>query len=202
MGQYYKPINTDKIQFLYSHDYKYEFEGRDGNMVQCGNGLKLMEHSYIGNNFVGAVERLLLPDGAWYKDHIVWCGDYADFFSDSDGNEIGFNWYTFVGENEDQTKITPFNDKDNIIDEKFKFILNHDKKQFVDRSKKLTTQWDDDTFINPLPILLADGNGRGGGDYHGDDMDNVGVWAYDPISIEDNVPKGFTELVLAFKENR
>ncbi len=41
MGQYYKPICLDnelKEQWVYSHDYD--------------NGLKLMEHSYVSNNFV------------------------------------------------------------------------------------------------------------------------------------------------------
>jgi len=57
MGQYYKPISIDKMTFLYSHDY--------------GNGLKLMEHSYIGNNLVNTVESLLAPDGEWYKNRIV-----------------------------------------------------------------------------------------------------------------------------------
>lgn len=44
MGQYYMPtlISQDgTIHSLYSHFY--------------GNGLKLMEHSYIGNDFVNAV---------------------------------------------------------------------------------------------------------------------------------------------------
>lgn len=44
MGQYYMPTLIAKggtISTLYSHDYD--------------NGLKLMEHSYIGNTFVSAV---------------------------------------------------------------------------------------------------------------------------------------------------
>ena len=64
MGQYYKPINLTKKQWLYSHDYH--------------NGLKLMEHSYIGNSFMQIIEQLLSPTGSWHKDPIVWAGDYAD----------------------------------------------------------------------------------------------------------------------------
>ena len=48
MGQYYMPtlISEDgTVRTLYSHAYD--------------NGLKLMEHSYIGNNFVNAVLTLL-----------------------------------------------------------------------------------------------------------------------------------------------
>ena len=51
MGQYYKPINLDDKQWLYSHDF--------------GDGLKLMEHSWIGNDFVGAV------GGSWDLNRIV-----------------------------------------------------------------------------------------------------------------------------------
>ena len=62
MGQYYKPINIDNKQWLYSHDFD--------------NGLKLMEHSWIGNNFVGAVMNLMLKGGEWFKKRIIWSGDY------------------------------------------------------------------------------------------------------------------------------
>ena len=189
MGQYYKPINTNKKESLSSWDY--------------GNGSKLMEHSYIGNDFVGAVERLLLPDGDWYKDRIVWCGDYADPIldgngqpvKDDNGNEL--NWYMML---DDDNIINPFVGENNIIDKKYKYILNHDKKEFVNRSKKLSVSWSKDHKINPLPLLLADGNGRGGGDYYGKNMSNVGVWAYDSISIEDKVPEGYTERVVTFHE--
>lgn len=64
MGQYYHPIIMGKrygVQgWLYSHEYN--------------NGLKMMEHSYLGNDFVNAVLRKI--------DHqpmrIAWMGDYAD----------------------------------------------------------------------------------------------------------------------------
>ena len=61
MGQYYKPICLDnelQEQWVYSHDYD--------------NGLKLMEHSYIGNSFVGIVERLLSVGNLWYMKPLVW----------------------------------------------------------------------------------------------------------------------------------
>lgn len=35
--------------------------------------------------------------------------------------------------------------------------------------------------VNPLPVLTACGNGRGGGDYRDDDDINVGSWAFDLI---------------------
>ena len=57
LGQYYTPVNIDTMEWVKSHDY--------------GNGSKLMEHSYIGNNFVEAIEMLLLPGARWDKARIV-----------------------------------------------------------------------------------------------------------------------------------
>ncbi len=77
MGQYYKPISLNKEgqlvnEWVLSHDYN--------------NGLKLMEHSWLGNDFVSVVETLLIPGGKWYKKGIVWAGDYADEETDSKTN--------------------------------------------------------------------------------------------------------------------
>ena len=65
MGQYYMPViladNKKTVKkFIYSHNY--------------GNGMKLMEHSYIGNNFVSAFESLIQDN----PQRVVWAGDYAD----------------------------------------------------------------------------------------------------------------------------
>ena len=70
MGQYYKPVNVDNMQWLLSHDYS--------------TGLKLMEHSWIGNEFVGYVMTLMVKGGAWYKKRIVWAGDYYDQAGETD----------------------------------------------------------------------------------------------------------------------
>ena len=46
--------------------------------------------------------------------------------------------------------------------------------------------------IHPLPLLTAVGNGRGGGDYHGNGVTNlnmVGIWAGDLLQIVEQVPK-------------
>ena len=57
-------------------------------------------------------------------------------------------------------------------------------------------------IIHPLPILCSDGNGRGGGDYNGTNMDFVGRWAYDKIYTDNNVPNGYKKLNISFKETR
>ena len=43
------------------------------------NGAKLMEHSYIGNDYVSAFEALINKENGEYAGYpIIWAGDYAD----------------------------------------------------------------------------------------------------------------------------
>ena len=71
MGQYYIPI------ILGSQDPK-EFIRLWMDAHMYGNGLKLTEHSYIGNGFVCAFEFQISEDGPFYKSRVVWAGDYAE----------------------------------------------------------------------------------------------------------------------------
>ena len=81
MGQYYRQINLDKLQCLYTHAF--------------GDGLKLMEFGASGDGTMAAMAILLCPTaledfgisstaphadlaGSWAGDHIVIAGDYAD----------------------------------------------------------------------------------------------------------------------------
>ena len=54
--------------------------------------------------------------------------------------------------------------------------------------------------IHPLPLLTAEGNGRGGGDYHGTNMEMVGAWARCRLGLVKEVPEGFTEITPNFIE--
>jgi len=185
MGQYYKPINLDDKQWLYTHDY--------------GNGLKLMEHSWIGNTFVGAIMQLMLPGGQWFKKRIVWAGDY---YGDQ-GDEIN-HWANF---DNDKDKIQPKMFMDKEIQKKV-ILINHTKKLYVryDEMSASNAGWmqGERWVINPLPLLTACGNGRGGGDYYDQypDYDKVGIWAGDVLSIEMTVPKSkwYKKMVVGFKE--
>jgi len=175
MGQYYKSINLDNKQWMQSQG--------------C---IKLTEHSWIGNEFVGNIMNLMLPGGLWFKKRIVWVGDY---YGDKD-NEI--DHYKQAGiSDEIVSKI--------FMDEKTQKktkLINHTKKLYVryDEIPANNYRW----FVNPLPILTALGNGRGGGDYCDDqpDYDKVGRWAGDILSIEMAVPKSqwYKKMVVRFKE--
>lgn len=191
MGQYYKPVNLDSKQWLDSHKF--------------GSGLKLMEHSYIGNGFVEGVEVLMTKFGPWYKDRLIWAGDYAD-------PEFGSkeNLYELCKE-EDET--TPYQvDKikeDNKIDlKKYRYVVNHTLKEYVDKNKMVAFNIDKNNpkdegwKIHPLSLLTAEGNGLGGGDYgdNNPDINLVGKWARHSISIEEEVPKDYKELKVKFRE--
>ena len=58
----------------------------------------------------------------------------------------------------------------------------------------------DNWCIHPLPLLTAIGNGLGGGGYREDDAWQVGMWANDVISIEENIPGEYEEESYIFKE--
>jgi len=186
MGQYYKPISVEKNQFVYSHDYD--------------NGLKLMEHSYIGNNFVGVVEKLISKGGAWHGDKIVWGGDYADPEVDANGEVIK---EAYEGKMYDLTLYSKVRDnKINPVETKGKsprYLVNLDTKEYVDL--KNVPPFDDGWQIHPLPLLTCEGNGRGGGDFRGEDPNGlVGKWARNRVVMETVKPKGCKEIVFDLVE--
>lgn len=199
MGQYFKPTvlgeqpqegqHESVIAWMYSHEYD--------------NGLKLMEHSYQGNNFVSTFEKELTRKGKHYKSRVVWAGDYADEEPGlkiiEEGEELDANLYSLCN---DENKIKP----DVKSTEDYNYIVNHTKKLFVDKTKINEIEgWG--AKIHPLPLLTCEGNGRGGGDFRGDEKDLVGSWARDVISVEQIHPKNmpdtldFTEIVFDLKED-
>jgi hypothetical protein len=198
MGQYYKPVVLNEsgkpAGWVYSHDIKHYFK-REGETkgVYLGNGLKLMEHSWIGNKFVETIEFLLTKGNLWYMKPIVWAGDYAD---GEDGNEDGKgNLWDLC---DDKMKTTK---KVHNLRKEFKYIVNHTKKLYVDKAKVPGGEYKD-WKIHPLPLLTAEGNNRGGGgDFRGDDHNNIiGSWARNIISVESVIPEGYTELVFNLTE--
>lgn len=182
MGQYYLPVilKDDKKtikSFGYSHDF--------------GNGLKLMEHSYLGNNFMRRIEKELEGN----PQRLVWAGDYAD---NENGHEK--NLFNFCDENEDK-KLSAID----IGEHECRYIVNHDKRVYIDKEQIQGFSWKDEEDaeewkIHPLSLLTSEGNGQGGGDYRGSSMTDVGAWARDKISLEVCVPEDFEEVTFNFKE--
>ena len=129
------------------------------------NGSKLVEHSYNSNNFMKVIENLIGPNGMFYKSRLVWAGDYADAEPDSEK--------TLHNMCEGKE---PLAYRGNLVS--YTYIVNHTKKVYIEKKG---------TF-HPLSILTAEGNGRGGGDYDGPNMEMVGAWARDVISMENEAP--------------
>ena len=174
MGQYYLIINETKREFLCAHDYD--------------NGLKLMEHSYLGNNLVCVAEALIGPGGRWEGDVIRWEGDYAE--GPGEGRE---NRYCEAHE----LGYTQLKDlKPLPMLRSRRFVVNHDKELFVDTEKQPGER------IHPWPLLICNGNGRGGGDYSGTNEQLVGSWAGNRVVTTDDVPNGYKELDVTFSEGR
>lgn len=199
MGQYYMPCslasNKKSVKsFVYSHDIKSRWKTYDGRWVTTGQGLKLMEHSWLKNKMMLCVERLLTPGGEWHKTPIVWAGDYADPVVE------GSNYYDLCNEGVDGEHVTqklkpkPLTQKEA---KEFRFIVNHTKKEFVDKTMVPSV---DGWQIHPLSLLTSQGNGRGGGDYRNEKNKFVGRWATNIISVEKEVPQGYTEIRPNFVE--
>ncbi len=176
MGQYYKAILLDKekenvIGWVSPHS--------------LGSGAKLMEHSWMKNDFVNGFENLI------YKNPIpvVWGGDYADAEKNRDVSE---NFHEMC------TNKTQLNPTTVLDTDKSRYIINHDKKEYVDKENVPIDK--DGWQIHPLPLLTAEGNGKGGGDYRGDGSDFVGSWSRCSISVSEELPEGFAELEIYFEE--
>lgn len=218
MGQYYKAIFLN------------EKKNRPVNWVQCydfGSGAKLMEHSWLKNDFVRFVEKQLMKE----PRNLVWAGDYADNETDVTEKELlpfvdntseywtleklkkdGVNLYTLADDSGKITHDEEVKDKynhsfKNVAPLTVKYLINFDKKEFVDKSKVPDTG--DGWKIHPLPLLTCEGNGRGGGDYgrFGEDknktIDYIGRWSRDKIGVasrKSDIPKDFKEIKPDFTE--
>ena len=149
----------------------------------CPNMLKLMEHSWLANPFMNKILTLLSPGNAWYKTSIVWAGDYYS-------EEGEPNYYAMYLADDLDIPIT-IKDPSKII------LVNHTTKEYVNYSN---LPEDDGWIINPLSLLTALGNGRGGGDYYDGypGYADVGLWATHILSVEKEIPKDFEEFEVTF----
>lgn len=189
MGQYYKACVRAKQGRIFKSFRTWDTD----------NGAKLMEHSYFKNNYVDSIMSQILNS----PKHIVWAGDYAD-------NEPGKeeNLY-FLSKECKMPRMKPYIDS-------VRYLVNITKHQFVDLEKaektnKIKYSWGSYS-IHPLPLLTADGNGRGGGDYWGVNQEElVGSWRGDLIACyndkarfitELDKKENWTELKAVFKEKR
>lgn len=204
MGQYYKATFLDKNADVTANDWnpiKMQLSPYDFN-----DGAKLMEHSWVDDSYVQAVEYLLSKDKEGTR--FVWSGDYAEKF-----NGLKCNLYDFGDSNDACREGLAQLFKDGVLiadvdfigqtayriesPKTYKYVINHTKGLYA----LIPKQNEPYTVIHPLPLLTCESNGLGGGDYFSKkDADLVGSWKYDRISVGDEIPSGFRELIVNFKE--
>ena len=201
MGQYYEIINITKKERIKEENYCW----------------KLMEFSYVGNVKVDQLWVALSDE--WKNNTVLVCGDYYSSEDDADCNPCAAemerlagveqgNLCDFAGEsynecNFDTAKVP-------------NYAVNPNTKQYVNRNHARLEDWCTEGsekkavtygyFIDPLSLLLAAGNGQGGGDYRGNNIDLVGSWVKDSQAVytvyqKSEIPAGYTELIPDFFED-
>ena len=173
MGQYYFIIFLDE-----SYNFKFAIDP-----LRHKEGVKLTEHSYFGSELISTILILLSNN---VVNRVVWAGDYADVEEGTNQNLYNSVLFDLTKFKYIQTSFTDF---------KYKYLLNNTKKLYVNLFEE------DPKNFHPLPILTVEGNGRGGGDYNGNNMELVGSWARDIISTSNVLPEGYT-LVKCNFENK
>jgi hypothetical protein len=132
------------------------------------NGSKLMEHSYIGNNYVESVLQLLKQE----PRRLMWVCDYAT------ASDVHEKWLW------DNTIETPYP----ICTKGNRYIYNIDREVFIDikKLKKLYIKAGTTEFmIHPIPILCnSNFESQGGGYFHCED-NRRNTWAGDRIMVSE-----------------
>lgn len=188
MGQYYTVVKLSDDESSNNLEYIDPFN-------VAGGWAQLMAHSWVGNKLMGIVMKMMMPGQPWYKSKVVWAGSYY-------GNELGEIDYREFSR-EKGKEIVELPDSLSFEEQSKCFLINHTKQCFVDYSKlEGIDSLGDDYVINPLSLLTALGNNRGGGDYRSEHCEDlVGYWAFDVLSIDTKKPKSYRELVVDFEED-
>lgn len=73
------------------------------------------------------------------------------------------------------------------IEKNYRYLINSEKCEYID-FKKYLIDGNLDNLFHPLPMLTADGNGKGNGDYYNqENWRDVGRWKYDTIIVSDEL---------------
>lgn len=205
MGQYFKFVNFDKKEMISPYDYD--------------NLAKVMEHSYQGNKFLAAAEKLIRTD--WKGDRVLYIGDYVDeYYNEPKFRDVLSQLVKevkqanlFEEETDENLYFVKFKEIKIEINEKdftpTRYIYNTKTQEYIDL-KKQPIQWSGydegkiyGTKIHPLSILLCASNGAGGS-YYGKNMKYVGHWVNSSkgIKFSDKIPKAYKELSVIFDETK
>ena len=193
MGQYYR-IGFKNKGKIFVNSLKVKDDG-----YQLA---KLMEHSYLNTEIMDAVANFLYMN----PTNLLWCGDYVE---DEDVKKKTFGslgYEDLWGDGTPSDGVTPFVfEKCDNFKYGGKFLINHDKRQYVSFDKVLGenhVSWSEHNIISPISLLTALGNGLGCGDYNGENSELVGSWVWDTIEINDTIPSDYDELDARFTEQK
>ena len=144
---------------------------------------KLMEHSYYGNEFVGAALSQLSKGSL----RVWWVGDYA---KEDDISEEKQEFKPVTRSWDDA--YLKVNNKEFEFDAQL-YLINLDTHEYIDlkvvMEQNKIPRWGGS--IHPLPLLTVVGNSRGGDDYcssSATNKDMVGAWAGDLLQVVDTIP--------------
>ena len=181
------------------------------------NGIKLMEHSWLGNTSVNKVMEFLVDN----PSSVAWIGDYSD---DAKNNLNGHltpcefravynavwsedGWALGNAHRKEIEEMTQEEVKALRNDMADAYIINESKHQVISLRKYAELHWeryrlekegnpDEHWYEHPLPLLTACGNGQGGGDFYrnGTGFNNVGIWAFDTIRVDFTQPSGYSDV--------
>jgi len=204
MGQYYAAIVIDASRNVTKVE--------PGTFASFG---KLTEHSWVGNPFVNAVYSLIHNR----PRKVAWIGDYSQDpylpAEDTYAKVLPYDEYLALfniaqGDLSGISRGMFFKDDLGIVDYDTKgfYLVNHDQSVFIDMEAYIqrSTVVEDEVAwcMDPLPLLTACGNGRGGGDYRNESYPcygDVGTWAFSSVECTETVPAGYTEAIYCFKED-
>ena len=158
MGAYYQAV-IDK-------------EKRYSTWESTNDGAKLMEHSYMFNDYVNGV--LNMTDGKSFK--LDWLCDYHEAEDAED-----YTWST-------TKECKKFHGKE-YLGFAPGYILNHTKECYIDNIQLISLYYTHNPssyngfYIHPLPILCnSDREAQGGGDFNKEDI-RRGTWRNDDLQI-------------------
>ena len=179
MGQYYRPVLKTKEKItVYNRDVNGEY-----------TMAKLTEHSWWENDLMKAISEKLFQK----PTKVAWVGDYAE---DEEVQMTNLTMKDIWESDGYGVKSTDFT-IDNL------YLCNHELKEYIDMNKYKNNSTDADGWcLHPLSLLTAIGNGRGGGDYHDCHInaDKIGIWAWQELSFEKEIPENYVEYEITFKE--
>lgn len=205
MGQYYNILmkEENKNTVVYNRDLIVNGE-REYTLA------KLMEHSWWLNPMVNAITEKI-----YYAEkpvQLIWMGDYATDFIRKGESFNGLTYNDICKYHNrcwgEKSKKKAINTTEFTLNDKF--LVNHTKEIYIDCTKYFKTSAMKSKYdgfewcIHPLPLLTCIGNDLGGGDYRypteDSTIDLVGTWAFDKISIQDDLIPFYQEITPVFKE--